>query len=71
MGTKYIGYLCSIILNKHIMSELIERVVEEIKLSIQNQDVEALEELLSFVPRENLVWFLPEEEWEIYENYMK
>jgi hypothetical protein len=53
------------------MSELIERVVEEIKLSIQNQDVEALEELLSFVPRENLVWFLPEEEWEIYENYMK
>jgi hypothetical protein len=50
------------------MSLLIERVVEEIRLSIQNQDVDALEELLSFVPKENLLGFLPEEEWERYEN---
>ena len=50
------------------MSTLIERVVEEIRTSLANQDLDALEELLSFTPRENLLGFLPEEEWETYEN---
>ena len=50
------------------MSKLIERVVEQIKTDLFNLDVEALEELLSFVPRENLIGYLPEEEWEQYEN---
>ena len=47
---------------------LIERVVEQIKSDLNEFGVEALEELLSFVPRENLIGYLPEEEWERYEN---
>jgi hypothetical protein len=47
---------------------LIERVVEQIKNDLLVGDVEALEELLSFVPKENLLGYLPEEEWEKYEN---
>ena len=50
------------------MSKLIERVVEQIKSDLSMGDVESLEELLSFVPRENLLGYLPEEEWEKYEN---
>ena len=50
------------------MSKLIERVLEQIKADLFNGDVEAIEELLSFVPRENLIGYLPEEEWEQYEN---
>lgn len=50
------------------MSKLIERVVEQIKTDLFNLDIEALEELLSFVPKENLIGYLPEEEWERYEN---
>ena len=43
---------------------LIERVVEQIKNDLLVGDVQALEELLSFVPKENLLGYLPEEEWE-------
>jgi hypothetical protein len=49
------------------MSSLIDRVVEQIREDLYN-GVEPLEELLSFVPRENLIAYLPEEEWEKYEN---
>jgi hypothetical protein len=42
---------------------LVERVVEQIKEDIKNGDVTALEELLSFTPKENLIGYLPEEEW--------
>jgi hypothetical protein len=47
---------------------LIERVVEQIKEDIKNGDVTAIEELLSFTPKENLISYLPEEEWEDFEN---
>lgn len=47
---------------------LIERVLEQIKSDLAMGDVEAIEELLSFVPKENLIAYLPEEEWEKYEN---
>lgn len=50
------------------MSSLIERVVEQIKSDLFNGWEESIEELLSFVPRENLIGYLPEEEWEKYEN---
>ena len=50
------------------MSSLINRAIEEIKSDISMGDLTALDELLSFVPRENLLAFLPEEEWEKYEN---
>jgi len=45
---------------------LIERVLEEIKHGIAIGDVTAIEELLTFVPVENLIYFLPEEEWDDY-----
>ena len=50
------------------MSKLIERVVEQIKSDLFNGYDESVEELLSFVPRENLIGFLSEDEWERFEN---
>ena len=50
------------------MSLLIERVLEQVKADLFIGDVTAIEELLSFVPKENLIGYLPEEEWEQYEN---
>jgi hypothetical protein len=49
--------------------DLIDRVIEEIKMSIQTHDYDALDELLQSVPKQNLIWFLPEEEWETYKNW--
>jgi hypothetical protein len=63
-----VTYLCSINLKQYIMSKLIERVVEQIKSDLSNGWEESIEELLSFVPRENLIGFLSEDEWERYEN---
>ena len=45
---------------------LIERVLEIIRHDLAIGDVTAIEELLSFVPNENLIGFLPEEEWDDY-----
>ncbi len=64
---KWYPYLCGITLKYSIMN-LIERVVEQIKTDLFNSYEESVEELLSFVPRENLLGYLPEEEWEKYEN---
>jgi len=50
------------------MSSLINRVIEQIKADVSMGDVTAIEELLTFVPKENLIGYLPEEEWEQYEN---
>jgi hypothetical protein len=50
------------------MSSLIDRVIEEIRKDFAMGDLTALDELLTFVPRENLIGYLPEEEWEKYEN---
>ena len=50
------------------MSKLIDRVLVEIQRDFAMGDLTALDELLSFVPRENLIGYLPEEEWEQYEN---
>ncbi len=47
---------------------LINRVIEQIRTDLAYGELEAVEELLSFIPKENLVGFLPEEEWEQYEN---
>ena len=47
---------------------LIDRVLEQIKSDIAMGDLTSLDELLTFVPRENLIGYLPEEEWERFEN---
>lgn len=46
-----------------MMLGLFERLLTQIKKDI-NDNVEPLEELLTFVPFENLIGYLPEEEWE-------
>lgn len=50
------------------MSSLIDRVIVEIQKDFAMGDLTALDELLTFVPKENLIAYLPEEEWEKYEN---
>jgi hypothetical protein len=50
------------------MSSLIDRVIEEIRKDFAMGDLTALDELLTFVPRENLIGYLPEEEWSNFEN---
>ena len=50
------------------MSLLINRVLEQVKADLSMGDLTAIEELLTFVPKENLIGYLPEEEWEQYEN---
>jgi hypothetical protein len=50
------------------MSKLIDRVIEVIQNDINGGDFTAIDELLSFVPREYLIGYLPEEEWVQYEN---
>ena len=43
---------------------LLDLVVKRIELDLEMGDVSAVEELLNFVPKENLIQFLPEEKWE-------
>lgn len=43
------------------MDELIETVIDTIQVDLQNGDIEAVEELLRFVPAENLLAYLPED----------
>jgi hypothetical protein len=45
-------------LNRH---EITEIVLEQIAQDMKNWDFTAIEELLQFVPLENLIGFLPEE----------
>jgi len=45
-------------LNRH---EITEIVLEQIARDMENWDFTAIEELLQFVPLENLIGFLPEE----------
>ena len=42
------------------MSSLIDRVIVEIQRDFAMGDLTALDELLTFVPKENLIAYLPE-----------
>ena len=42
-------------------SDLIDRVMDQIAVDFEGGDLTALQELLMFVPRENLIAYLPEE----------
>jgi len=46
------------------MNELIDTVLEHIVCHVNDGDLTAVEELLKYVPRENLIAFLPEELWD-------
>lgn len=43
--------------------DLIEKAVRQIKLDVHCEEVEAIEELLKFCPVENVIAYLPEEDW--------
>ena len=51
--------------------ELIETVIEVIKVDLECSYLEAVEELLNFLPIENLIEFLPEEMWSRYKHLRK
>ena len=53
---------------QELKQQLIEEVVKNIKYSLDMGWEEAIEELLSFTPVENLIAYLPEESWEKYKS---
>ena len=54
-----------------VEQELIDEVIEEIKKDISIGDYTVLDELLHFIPRQNLVQSLSEERWKAYETQIK
>jgi hypothetical protein len=46
--------------------DLIDAVIEQIKVDLSNGDCSAIDALLATVPRVNLVSYLPEEQWAEY-----
>ena len=48
--------------------DLIETVLEQIKVDVHCWDIEALEEMLMFMPSENLIEYLPEEDWKPFKH---
>ncbi len=49
--------------------DLIDAVIDQIEEDLFNKDISAIDELLTFVPKENLLAYLPEEEWGKYRNW--
>lgn len=48
--------------------DLIETVYKQIELDIHCGEVEAIEELLTFLPVVNLIEYLPEEDWRQFKH---
>ena len=48
--------------NEALINAVIKQILEDVNYS----DMTAIHELLSFIPKENLIQFLPEEEWSKY-----
>lgn len=46
--------------------DLIDAVIEQIKVDLSNGDCSAIDALLATVPRANLISYLPEEQWAEY-----
>ena len=56
--------------------DLINKVIEQIKDDFFNGDIEPIEELLKFIPVENLIGYLSEDEWKqfnhlVVEDYLQ
>ena len=52
------------LMNDQYDSPFIDAVLDEMRNAFAIEDLEAIDELLRFIPRINLVQYLPEEEWE-------
>lgn len=48
--------------------DLIEAVREQIEIDVHCKDMSALEEMLSFIPTEILIAYLPEHEWKQFKH---
>jgi len=48
--------------------DLIETVLQQIVMDVHCGDSEAIEELLKFCPTENLIEYLPEEDWKQFKH---
>ena len=48
--------------------DLIETVIKQLEVDIHCHDLEAVEEMLGFVPVENLIAYLPEEDWKPFKH---
>jgi hypothetical protein len=48
--------------------DLIEMALKQIELDVHCGDVEAIEELLGFLPNVNLIEYLPEDEWKQFKH---
>ena len=48
--------------------DLIEKVLKQIVIDVHCGDSEAIEELLSFCPIDNLIEYLPEEDWKPFKH---
>lgn len=55
-------------LSKTKKEQLIDEVIENIKMDIKMSDLTAVDELLRFIPTKYLIGYLPEEEWDKYYN---
>jgi|6_EtaG_2_1085325.scaffolds.fasta_scaffold80749_4 hypothetical protein len=47
---------------------LIDRVIADISIQLNEGNTECISELLSYVPRKNLIGFLPEGDWKNYKE---
>ena len=54
--------------NQKNKQELIEKVVEQVSEDIHFHEHEALEELLGFIPVENLIYYLPKDDWAAFKK---
>jgi hypothetical protein len=48
--------------------DLIDTVLEQIKLDVHTGELLALDELLGFLPNVNLIEYLPEEDWKPFKH---
>lgn len=48
--------------------DLIETALQQIIMDVHCGDIEAIEELLGFLPNVNLIEYLPEEEWKPFKH---
>lgn len=55
-------------IKNYLNNPLIDKVVEEIKHDLAQDDITALCELLSFVPVKNLIAYLPEQYWDKFKQ---
>jgi hypothetical protein len=50
------------------INDLLDVALEQIKLDVHCGDYTAIEELLKFVPIENIIQYLPEEDWKQFKH---